>query len=166
MQVDVNCNFLYRERFWFGAGYRTGESVVGMMEYQVTPRLRIGYAYDMNTSALRGHTGGSRSDARARPGPGCRADPRPPDTSDMKAKRTPFLLAACVALLGSCAMHHSVVGDKAFDRMAYAEAAGGTTRQSSNVVPMIARRPFVPRRHITFRTNTPGPGNCWPMPPR
>ena len=59
VQVDVNCNFLYRERFWFGAGYRTGESVVGMMEYQVTPRLRIGYAYDMNTSALRGHTGGS-----------------------------------------------------------------------------------------------------------
>ena len=40
----------------------------------------------------------------------------------MKAKRTPFLLAAC-GLLGSCAMHHSVVGDKAFDRMAYAEAA-------------------------------------------
>lgn len=59
VQVDVNCNVLYRERFWFGAGYRTGESVVGMLEYLVTPRLRIGYAYDLNTSALRGYTGGS-----------------------------------------------------------------------------------------------------------
>lgn len=40
--VDVNCNVLYKERFWLGAGYRTGEAVVGMVEYQVNPHLRLG----------------------------------------------------------------------------------------------------------------------------
>jgi hypothetical protein len=40
-----------------GASYRTGESVLGMAELQVTPQFRVGYAYDMpfkrpNTSEL------------------------------------------------------------------------------------------------------------------
>ncbi|MDQ3101062.1 MAG: type IX secretion system membrane protein PorP/SprF, partial [Bacteroidota bacterium] len=25
IEADINCNFLYRERVWFGAGYRTGD---------------------------------------------------------------------------------------------------------------------------------------------
>ncbi len=44
---------------WLGAGYRTGDALVAMMEYQVTPQLRIGYAYDMTTSKLRTYTTGS-----------------------------------------------------------------------------------------------------------
>jgi len=59
VQADINCNLLYRERIWFGLGYRTGESVVGMLEYQITPQIRAGYAYDMNTSKLRTYTSGS-----------------------------------------------------------------------------------------------------------
>lgn len=59
MEADVNCNVLYRERIWFGLGYRTGDAVVGMLEYQVNPLLRIGYAYDMTTSKLRNYTNGS-----------------------------------------------------------------------------------------------------------
>lgn len=59
LQADVNCNFLYKERVWFGAGYRTGDALVGMVEYQVTPQMRIGYAYDMTTSRLRNYTTGS-----------------------------------------------------------------------------------------------------------
>jgi len=58
-QADVNCNVLYRERVWLGAGYRTGDAIVAMAEYQVSPRLRIGYAYDMTTSRLRTYTTGS-----------------------------------------------------------------------------------------------------------
>lgn len=58
-EVDLNCNVLYKERFWLGVGYRTGDAVVGMVEYQVNQYLRIGYAYDMTTSALRDHTSGS-----------------------------------------------------------------------------------------------------------
>lgn len=59
MEADVNCNLLYKERIWFGAGYRTGDAVVAMVEYQVTPQMRIGYAYDMTTSRLRDYTSGS-----------------------------------------------------------------------------------------------------------
>lgn len=59
VEADVNCNVLYRERIWFGLGYRTGDAVVGMLEYQINPMLRIGYAYDMTTSQLRNYTNGS-----------------------------------------------------------------------------------------------------------
>lgn len=59
LEADVNCNLLYRERVWFGLGYRTGDALVGMMEYQVNAQLRIGYAYDMTTSRLRDYTHGS-----------------------------------------------------------------------------------------------------------
>ncbi|HRH39100.1 MAG TPA: type IX secretion system membrane protein PorP/SprF [Flavobacteriales bacterium] len=59
VQADINCNLLYRERIWFGAGYRTGDALVGMVEYQVSPQMRIGYAYDMNTSRLRTYNSGS-----------------------------------------------------------------------------------------------------------
>jgi type IX secretion system PorP/SprF family membrane protein len=59
LEADVNCNLLYRERVWFGLGYRTGDALVGMLEYQVNPQVRIGYAYDMTTSRLRSYTSGS-----------------------------------------------------------------------------------------------------------
>lgn len=58
-EVDLNCNVLYKERFWLGVGYRTGDAVVGMVEYQVNPHLRIGYAYDMTTSLLRTYSSGT-----------------------------------------------------------------------------------------------------------
>lgn len=59
LEVDLNCNVLYRERIWLGLGYRTGDALVAMAEYQITPQLRIGYAYDMTTSRLRTYTNGS-----------------------------------------------------------------------------------------------------------
>ncbi len=59
VEADVNCNLLYRERVWLGLGYRTGDALVCMLEYQIDPKMRIGYAYDMTTSRLRDHSGGS-----------------------------------------------------------------------------------------------------------
>lgn len=58
-EVDLNVNVLFKERFWLGAGYRTGDAVVAMVEYQVNHIFRVGYAYDMTTSALRRYNGGS-----------------------------------------------------------------------------------------------------------
>lgn len=58
VQADVNVNVLYKERVWLGAGYRTGDAIVAMAEYQINPFLRIGYAYDMTTSRLRNYTSG------------------------------------------------------------------------------------------------------------
>ncbi len=59
LEADVNCNLLYRERIWFGVGYRTGDAFIGMLEYQVNPQMRIGYAYDMTTNRLRNYSSGS-----------------------------------------------------------------------------------------------------------
>lgn len=59
LEADINCNLLYRERVWMGLGYRTGDALVAMLEYQATPQVRIGYAYDMTTSRLRTYTSGS-----------------------------------------------------------------------------------------------------------
>ncbi|MCB0764823.1 MAG: type IX secretion system membrane protein PorP/SprF [Flavobacteriales bacterium] len=59
MEADVNCNLLYKERIWFGMGYRTGDALIGMVEYQITPQMRFGYAYDMTTSRLRDYSSGS-----------------------------------------------------------------------------------------------------------
>jgi type IX secretion system PorP/SprF family membrane protein len=59
IQADINCNLLYREQIWFGLGYRTGAAFVGMLEYQITPQIRAGYAYDMSTGPLRTYTSGS-----------------------------------------------------------------------------------------------------------
>ncbi len=58
-QADINCNVLFRERLWVGAGYRTGDGAIAMVEYQITPVFRVGYAYDMTTSRLRRFSGGS-----------------------------------------------------------------------------------------------------------
>lgn len=58
-EVDLNLNLLFKDRFWLGAGYRTGDGVVGMVEFQINHMFRAGYAYDMNTSQLRHYNGGS-----------------------------------------------------------------------------------------------------------
>ena len=58
-EVDLNLNVLYKERLWFGAGYRTGDAVVGMLEYKVNPMLRVGYSYDLTISELNAYSRGS-----------------------------------------------------------------------------------------------------------
>lgn len=59
MELDLNLNFYFLERFGVGASYRTGDGMVGMMEYQINRQLRAGYAYDYPFTALRGYTTGS-----------------------------------------------------------------------------------------------------------
>ncbi|QHL87828.1 type IX secretion system membrane protein PorP/SprF [Nibribacter ruber] len=60
--VDFNFFFLFKERIWLGASYRTGinifksdfegkglnhrDAVVAMTDIYITPRFRVGYAYD------------------------------------------------------------------------------------------------------------------------
>ncbi len=66
-RLDLNAFVLFSERIWLGASYRTsvnfkGEefreevnrpvSVVGLVEFYVNDRLRIGYAYDHNVSGF------------------------------------------------------------------------------------------------------------------
>ena len=50
--VDGSLNFLFFEKFEIGATYRIDDSFGGMVNYAITPNLRIGYAYDHIVSDL------------------------------------------------------------------------------------------------------------------
>lgn len=51
--LDLSANFLYKEKFEIGATYRLQDSFGGMVNFAVTPELRIGYAYDHIISDLK-----------------------------------------------------------------------------------------------------------------
>ncbi|MCB9188607.1 MAG: type IX secretion system membrane protein PorP/SprF [Flavobacteriales bacterium] len=59
LQVDLNCNVLWKDMIWLGVSYRTGDSFVGMLEYQANDRFRIGYAHDFTTTQLRNYSSGT-----------------------------------------------------------------------------------------------------------
>ena len=50
--IDGSLNALFFERFEIGATYRLDDSFGGMVNYAITPNLRIGYAYDHIISDL------------------------------------------------------------------------------------------------------------------
>ncbi|WP_413998244.1 type IX secretion system membrane protein PorP/SprF [Flavobacterium sp. W1B] len=52
VSLDVSANFLYNDMFEFGAAYRFGDAVSAMMNVKATSSIRVGYAYDYNTSNL------------------------------------------------------------------------------------------------------------------
>jgi type IX secretion system PorP/SprF family membrane protein len=51
--LDLSANFLYKEQIELGATYRLQDSFGGMINFVVTPELRIGYAYDRTISDLK-----------------------------------------------------------------------------------------------------------------
>jgi type IX secretion system PorP/SprF family membrane protein len=59
LEADLNLNFYFGGKFGVGASYRTGDGIVGILEYQFSRQLRAGYAYDYPFTALRGFTSGS-----------------------------------------------------------------------------------------------------------
>lgn len=58
-QFDINANLIIKESLWLGASYRTGDAVVGLLEYQITPQLRMGYSYDYSITDLQKYNNGS-----------------------------------------------------------------------------------------------------------
>jgi len=57
--VDVSANFLYMEKIELGATYRLEDSFGAMVNFAITPELRIGYAYDHVISDLKISTSSS-----------------------------------------------------------------------------------------------------------
>ncbi len=53
ISYDANLNALFYDRFELGASYRVDDSFSGLVGFQVTPNIRIGYAYDHVTSDLK-----------------------------------------------------------------------------------------------------------------
>jgi type IX secretion system PorP/SprF family membrane protein len=59
LQVDLNANLIIKDALWLGASYRTRDAVVGMLEYQISPQLRLGYAFDYSVTDLQKYNNGS-----------------------------------------------------------------------------------------------------------
>ena len=59
LSVDVSTNFLFNEKFEIGATYRLQDSFGGLVNFAISPSLRIGYAYDHIVSDLRAATSSS-----------------------------------------------------------------------------------------------------------
>jgi len=59
LSVDITANVLMFNRFEAGLGYRFGDAVTGLVNFAVTPKLRIGYAYDRTTSNLGNYNDGT-----------------------------------------------------------------------------------------------------------
>jgi type IX secretion system PorP/SprF family membrane protein len=59
MQLDLSTSLIYKDMFTFGLGFRTGDALVGMVEYRTSQRIRIGYAYDFTISKFRTYSGGT-----------------------------------------------------------------------------------------------------------
>lgn len=51
--LDVSANVLFFEKFEIGATYRIDDSYGGMVNYAITPSIRVGYAYDHIVSDLK-----------------------------------------------------------------------------------------------------------------
>lgn len=59
LQVDVSANFMIQERFVVGAAYRWDAALSGLVGFQVTDGLFVGYAYDAETTKLAHYNSGS-----------------------------------------------------------------------------------------------------------
>jgi len=58
-QIDVNANILYNKKIWGGVSYRFTDGVVFMLGLEMKSGLKLGYAYDLTTSAIRKSGSGS-----------------------------------------------------------------------------------------------------------
>ena len=58
-QFDLNANLIIKDALWLGGSYRSRDGLVGMIEYQLNPQLRFGYAYDYNLTPLQNYNHGS-----------------------------------------------------------------------------------------------------------
>lgn len=59
LSADINANFLFNDKFEAGIGYRIDDSFSGLVNFKVTPELRLGYAYDYTTSNVGNYNSGS-----------------------------------------------------------------------------------------------------------
>jgi len=64
LSMDYNMSFIFLDRFLLGISYRTNvvrnnDSFNAIFEMQITPNLRMGYAYDYTLSELQSYNSGS-----------------------------------------------------------------------------------------------------------
>jgi type IX secretion system PorP/SprF family membrane protein len=58
MQYDLSANFLFSEKLWLGAMYRSGDAIGVIAQWIVQNRFRIGYSADFSTTQISRYSGG------------------------------------------------------------------------------------------------------------
>jgi type IX secretion system PorP/SprF family membrane protein len=59
MQLDLSANFLINEALTLGAAYRLSAALSGLVGFQVSDSVFLGFAYDYQTTALQEYSSGS-----------------------------------------------------------------------------------------------------------
>jgi len=59
LQIDVSGNFMFSEKFVVGVAYRWSAALSGMVGFQVSDGIYIGYGYDNETTNLKNYNSGS-----------------------------------------------------------------------------------------------------------
>ena len=59
LALDITSNFLINNKFEIGTGYRVEDAISGLVNFRISPTLRIGYAYDYTLSNLGRFNSGS-----------------------------------------------------------------------------------------------------------
>jgi type IX secretion system PorP/SprF family membrane protein len=59
LEFDINLNTWFNDVIGVGGSYRTGDAFVSMVEFQITPQFRLGYAYDYILSNLKSFNRGT-----------------------------------------------------------------------------------------------------------
>lgn len=59
LAIDLTANVLINDKIEFGAAYRFDDAVSGLVNFAITPTLRVGYAYDYTVSNLGRFNNGS-----------------------------------------------------------------------------------------------------------
>jgi len=57
--IDLNCNVIFEDIVYAGLSYRSGDSMTLITQLVLNENIRLGYAYDMVTSAQRQYTNGT-----------------------------------------------------------------------------------------------------------
>ena len=50
--ADFNFSFLIKQQIWVGLSFRTGVGIVTYLQYKITDKFKIGYAYDIGLNKL------------------------------------------------------------------------------------------------------------------
>ena len=58
IQVDINANFVYKDRFTVRGTWRSGDAMALVLKADITEEIRVAYSYDINTSGLSSYSNG------------------------------------------------------------------------------------------------------------
>lgn len=58
-QTDVTIRAIYKDKFWLGGGFRTGDAASAYAGYQIMDYLSLGYSMDFSTSDIKSYADGT-----------------------------------------------------------------------------------------------------------